>query len=146
MKSGIVSSKRAIPNDPSLLRMMIADATKHPNCYQPGDYWRHKAKNATREIEKFGLSDFRGASSCIGISFTDCIYEDIRQTMNSSLMRRLIRMLFNTMPPFKQVLRAQIALTKSYINETYKLRRDIVGNAPAVAQLLMKYRMPESTC
>jgi hypothetical protein len=115
------STHSPITDDPELLRLTVSDAKAQRDVYRPGPYWSRKTKNAVNQIRRHGLADSRGASSSIGLSFTDSIHVDVRHDLARGF-RRSLKFLFETVFPFKDVFAAQVSLTTSYAAEARRLK------------------------
>ena len=132
-----------IPDDLHLLKTMLNDSCSQPSIYKPGKYWLAKTKNAVKEIEKFGLNDFRGSGNSIGTSFADNMYCDVRTQLSFGI-RKPFRFLFDTVFPFKQIFNAQVKLTRAYAQEMITLRGYVYSTAARVADLMDRYTIPYS--
>jgi putative sugar O-methyltransferase len=135
------STHSPITDDHELLRLMVSDAKAQRDVYRPGPYWSRKTKNAVNQIGRHGLADFRGASSSIGLSFTDSIHVDVRHDLASGF-RRSLKFLFETVFPFKDVFAAQVALTTSHAAEARRLKSLLLAADDRVRELLMRYKLP----
>ncbi|MEP7311082.1 MAG: putative sugar O-methyltransferase [Pseudomonadota bacterium] len=132
-----------ISNDPALLRQMISDAESQRDIYKPGPYWKRKSLNAATQIERYGLEDFRGDSSTIGLSFTDAVFVDVRHSLTGGL-RGLVGYVLRAVFPFKDIFNSQVSLTRSHERETRRLKNLLLEGNPRVHELMHKYRMPPS--
>jgi putative sugar O-methyltransferase len=132
-----------IADDEALLALMLRDAARQPQLYQPGPYWRRKAKNTTAQIRRLGIGDFRGMSSTIGLSFTDSIHLDVRHDLSGGV-RSLLRVMLNSVFPVNRVFEAQIALARAHEAEARRLRGIVLGANQRVQELAARYRIPPS--
>jgi putative sugar O-methyltransferase len=137
------ASNIVIADDIELLDLMLGDNRTVPEIYQPGKYWAYKAKNAVKEIKKFGLNNFRGDDNSIGTSFADNLYCDVRTQLSYGI-RKPFKILLNHVLPFKQIFNAQRKLTREYAQNMVDLRGYIYSTTPQIAELLQKYNMPYS--
>ena len=87
-----------IQDNPKLLNLILSDEKFQPLIYRAGSYWNSKSRNATNEIKKFGLKDFRGSSNSIGTSCTDNTLIDYRETIRPGVLRRFADWLTKTLP------------------------------------------------
>jgi putative sugar O-methyltransferase len=136
-------SNSPITDDHVLLNLMIADSRLQQSVYQPGPYWRSMSRNAVSQIRCHGLSDFRGSSSTIGLSFTDAAYVDVRHNLCGRFTKPL-HLLLSRIYPFKSVFDGQVSLTRSYERQARQLRNMLVSSDPRVRELLRRYSMPFS--
>jgi putative sugar O-methyltransferase len=132
-----------ISNDLPLLHQMISDAGSQSDTYKPGPYWRRKSLNAAAQIERYGLGEFRGDSSTIGLSFADTLYVDVRHSLTGGF-RELFRFVLQSVFPFRDIFNAQVSLTRSYERETRRLKNMLLEGNPRVLDLLQRYKMPPS--
>jgi putative sugar O-methyltransferase len=132
-----------IADDDALLALMLRDAARQPQLYQPGPFWRRKTKNTTAQIRRLGIGDFRGMSSTIGVSFTDLVYVDVRHDLSGGA-RSLLRVMLNSLFPFSRVFGTQVALTRAYEAEARRLRGIVLGADQRVHELAERYRIPPS--
>ena len=132
-----------LKDDYDLLDMMLTDSKHQPPLYHPGPYWAAKANNATNEIKRCGIGDFRGSSNLIGLSYADNLFIDIRDGYNNGLIRRFVRCLTKTYP-LSKIYEAQISWTKSYAQESIAYAQEILNIKESTRNLLTKYHMPYS--
>jgi putative sugar O-methyltransferase len=140
---GSTENAYTIPEDMSLLQLMLDDTRKQPPIYRFSKYWHAKAKNAAKEIEKHGLSDFRGSSNSVGVSFGDCMYCDARHLLSSGA-RKPFQFLFTKVFPFKNIFDAQVALTTRYAEDAIRLRGYLDSTHPYWTRILSQYKIPYS--
>lgn len=126
-----------------LLQLMLNDSNQRSALYNPGPYWLKKTQIAANEIRRCGLSDFRGSSSLIGLSYADNIFIDYRDALNSGL-KKIFRFATKKLFPLNKIYDAQVQWTKSYAQETLVLSQEILNNSPRVTTLLAKYSLPYS--
>ena len=132
-----------LADDEGLLALMLRDASRQPQLYQPGPYWRRRTRNSIGQIRRCGIGDFRGMSSTIGSGFSDLIYLDVRHDLNGG-MRSVLRVMLNSLYPFNTLFGAQAALTRSHEAEARRLRGMLLGANPRVGELAERYRIPPS--
>src|ERR1700733_7688942 len=140
MQSAIATT---IEDNPPLLALMLLDAAQQKDLYRPGPYWLRKSLNTSDQIRRRGIGDFRGASSTIGVSFTDAIYVDVRHDLCGGL-RSVLREVLNSVFPFSKVFDTQVALTRSHEAEMRRLRGMVLGANPHVRDLVNRYIIPPS--
>lgn len=133
-----------LKDDYKLLRVMLYDAKFQNNLYSPGPYWLNKTKVATNHIQKLGLSDFRGSSSLIGLSFTDTVYLDIRKGFEYRLKLKLFKFILEKVFPFNKAFNMQVKLTNDYAGHMFRFKREYLKNNQRVIKLLSKYKVPYS--
>jgi putative sugar O-methyltransferase len=133
-----------IKDDEALLELMLKDARKEKDIYQPGPYWRQKTKNAVNELRRCGLSDFRGSNSGVAISFGDNVYVDTRNSYNSGL-RSLFRKIYKYIPPFNRIFDSQVTLTKSHFTDSLLFKNIYLQNNQRVKALMKKYELKFDT-
>lgn len=76
-----------LKDDFELLDMMLADARQQKPLYNPGPYWAARARNAAKEIKKYGIADFRGSTNLIGMSYADNLCIDVRNAYNHGVRK-----------------------------------------------------------
>lgn len=133
----------SIAADESLLDSMLKDAARQKDLYRPGPYWLRKTRNTAAQIRRHGISDFRGANSTIGLSFTDSVYLDVRHDFSSGL-RSILRVFLHSAYPLNKVFDAQTALTGFYASEVRRLRGMLLGASQRVRELVERYDVPPS--
>jgi putative sugar O-methyltransferase len=126
-----------------LLGLMLRDAARQKALYRPGPYWLRKSMNASHQIRRQGIGDFRGASSSIGLSFTDSVHVDVRHDLCGGL-RSALRFLLSSVFPFNRVFDDQVWLTRSHAAEARRLRTGMLGASPRVRELVKRYAIPPS--
>jgi len=152
MKNDRTFCSTPIEDDFKLLDLMVSDANKVDEIYQPGPYWMNKTKSAVRELKKFGLSEFRGSVNSAGTSFTDNSIVDRRGSYNfgrasglSYITRSILAKIYRDVYPFNQLFDTQVSLTIDYYNSMIKYQSDFLKKNDRVKSLLKKYIMPEDT-
>ena len=125
-----------------LLDCMLADSKKQSSLYKPGPYWAKRTVKAVSEIKRCGISEFRGSSNHIGMSFADNLFIDTRNEYNFGF-RRLIRVLTRTYP-LSKICEAQLQWTVSYANESIAYAQEILNLKGRTRYLLEKYTVPYS--
>jgi putative sugar O-methyltransferase len=133
----------SLEDDEALLALMLGDASRQNELYRPGAYWSRKTRNTTDQIRRLGIGDFRGASSSIGLSFTDSVHVDVRYDLCGGL-RGALRVLLTSMFPFNMIFGAQVSLTRSHEAEARRLRSLVLGSDPRVVELVERYSIPPS--
>lgn len=131
-----------LKDDVELLDMMLTDSKGQLPVYQPGPYWTKKAKNAANNIQRYGITDFRGSTNLIGLSYADNLYIDIRETYNYGLksFARLLTKIY----PLSKIYESQVRWTESYANENVMYAEEILNNKCRTRNLLEKYTVPYS--
>jgi putative sugar O-methyltransferase len=132
-----------IEDNPALLALMLQDAARQQDLYRPGPYWLRKTLNTSAQIRRWGLGDFRGASSSVGVSFTDAIYVDVRHDLCGGL-RSALRFVLSSVFPFSRVFDTQVTLTRAHEAEMRRLRGMLLAASPRVQDLLKRYTVPPS--
>ena len=111
---------RVVDECPGLLEAMVRDAASQPGIYQPGPFWKTKTRAAVRQIERHGLSGFRGYESGVGTSFADNVFVDMRTALDAGRGRPL-KFLFERVFPFSTIMSGQVALTRGYSQDATRL-------------------------
>jgi len=133
-----------LKDDYKLLEIMVNDAKFQSDLYNPGPYWLNKTKVATNHIRKFGLSDFRGSSSLIGLSFADNIYLDIRKGFDYGPKTKLFKFVLEKVFPFNKAFDWQVKLTSNYVEKMLRFKQENLKNNPRTIKILSKYKVPFS--
>ncbi len=126
------------------LNKLVNDTQYQKDVYMPGPYWKEKTRNSTNQIKLLGLSDFRGLSSSIGLSFADNIYVDTRMNYNGTIKAKVLKFILDKVYPFKKTFDSQVRLTESYAQEMLKFKSENLLNNPRTKQLISKYNIPYS--
>jgi putative sugar O-methyltransferase len=134
---------RVVDECPGLLDAIVRDAASQPGIYQPGPYWKTKTRAAVRQIERHGLSGFRGYESGVGTSFADNVFVDMRTALDVGRWRPL-KFLFERVFPFSTVMSGQVALTRGYAQDALALTAARVAESAETHDLLTRYEMPYS--
>jgi len=129
-------------DDFNLLDIMIADSNLQSSFYHPGPYWASKAKNTVNEIKRCGIKDFRGSTNCIGLSYADNLFIDVRNEYNYGL--RSIACLLTKLFPFNKIHNMQVKLTESYANLNIIYIQELLNLNDKTRYLLGKYSIPYS--
>lgn len=132
-------------DDYALLEMMLEDAKSQNELYRPGTYWLNNTRVAANHIRKYGVGDFRGSSSLIGLSFADNIFVDTRKNYDFGILRKTLKLMLEKVFPFSKTFDSQVSLTKSYAEQMLRYKRETIANNPRTAQLLSKYNLPFSS-
>lgn len=139
-----MNKAQTIPSDYGLLRTMVGDSKMVPAIYRPGSYWQAKTEIATREIEQFGLEDFRGSTNSIGTSYADNALIDIRGHYNYGL-RLPLSFLLRKVFPFSRIFDSQVNLTKCHFQNAVGFKNIIANDSARVKELLDKFRVPSDS-
>jgi len=129
-----------ITDDFDLLKLMINDAKKQKDLYQPGPYWLEKTKKSVNEIKKFGLTDFRGVKSGVTTSYGDNAFVDIRGSYNYGI-RKLVLKIFRDIYPFNRFFDSQVDLTFDYFQDKQKYKLLYLKKHERVNFLLSKHNL-----
>ena len=120
-----------------LLLELIKDQENSPTLFKPGPYWSYKCKKAANWILNYGFDDFRGLNSPVGTSYADNVILDARNEgigIKSKIANKISRL-----PLIKNVLDAQIKLTKEHIKARIDIKSHIYRKNEKVKQLLKNY-------
>lgn len=131
-----------LKDDFELLDMMLADARHQKPLYNPGSYWAAKAKNAAKEIKKYGIADFRGSTNLIGMSYADNLCIDIRNAYNHGLKRLILWL--TKIYPLSRIFEAQVRLTETRANEAIAYAQEVIKLKEKDRNLLKIYSVPYS--
>jgi putative sugar O-methyltransferase len=129
-------------DDPKLLELMLDDSRNQSPVYCPGPYWMKKARTSANGIKRWGITDFRGSSSLVGLSYADNLYLDDRSSYSHGL-RRLAKKLTMVFP-LNRIYDSQAEWIRLYANEAMGYTQELLGNSQRVKDLLAKYKMPYS--
>jgi putative sugar O-methyltransferase len=140
MKQAIAAE---LQDNGALLASMLQDAAAQSELYRPGPYWSRKTRNTTDQIRRQGIGDFRGASSTIGLSFTDSVHVDVRHDLNGGV-RSLLRTLLTSAFPVNKIFDSQVALTRVHEAEVRRLKSLMLGESHRVRELVERYSFPPS--
>ena len=148
MRQGItkqtVSSVPELRDDPQLLSLLLSDARTQAEIYRAGPYWHRHGQNAVAQTWRYGLEDFRGTSSTIGLSYSDVVHLDVRHALTVGIARRAVRTILMSVFPINNMFDSQVSLTRSHADAARRLRRLRFAEHPRVRDLLARYRMPYS--
>jgi putative sugar O-methyltransferase len=134
-----------IEDDFALLEAMLSDADLQAALYRPGPYWEATTRAATREIKAHGLSDFRGTSNIIGLSFTDSVRIDWRKHLrHGGPVKKVFGWIVNYILPFNRIYQNQVNLTKVHFSQTMLFAEEVLRLKTRTDHLLKKYKMPYS--
>lgn len=130
-----------------LLKKMYESLKTQKNIYKAGPYWEKKAKLSYYNIKKFGISDFRGASSIIGESFTDSLYLDIRVSLSNSsnFFKKCLGIILYNTPILSKLFDKQLNITKNLLKEKNELNKLSLLSNPRTHELINTYKIPIST-
>ncbi len=131
-----------LKDDFELLNLMLTDSKSQSPVYRPGPYWATKAKNAANEIRRCGISEFRGSSNLIGLSYADNLHVDVRNAYNHGL-RRLALWLTKTYP-LSRIYDSQVRWTESYAAASITYAQELLNSKGQTRDLLKKYTVPYS--
>lgn len=137
------TKKIELKDEFKLLDSMLVDLSKQSPLYRPGPYWEAKAKNAAKEIKKCGISDFRGTSNVIGMSYADNTCLDVRGLYNKDIFRKVCRWA-TTVYPISKVFQAQVSWTENYAAMSIQYAQEILNLNEKTKKLLEKYTIPYS--
>ena len=133
-----------IADDAQLLDTIMQMANSAPELYRPGPYWRPIARNSERQIRRHGLEGFRGDRNSVGLSYADNILTDVRLAPGP---HRQLKNIWFRLPPVRQTVEAQKALTDSLKAEILSLQGSLFSNSVRVLDLLGKYEVSDlDTC
>ena len=135
--------KYSLRDDINLLDVMLTDSKKQSPLYHPGAYWKSTARNAINEIKRCGLSEFRSSKNNIGLSYSDNIFIDVRNTFNYGFIRRLLRKAMNIFP-MSIIYESQVRLTESYAKKNITYLSEVLNLKGKVQYLIEKYNVPYS--
>ena len=130
-------------DDYELLELMVKDSVSAEGIYNPGPYWNSKSQRALRQIKRVGISDFRGRSNSIGVSFTDC--EPLDATLGRGAMKHRIASWVFSLPGLAGMQKAQVALARSLSDEKMMWKRVQLADSARVGDLLAKYLLEDTT-
>ncbi len=125
-----------------LLGAMIDDAEHQAALYHPGPYWAEKSRSAIKEIKKYGISDFRGSTNLIGMSYADNICTDARNSYNQGL-RKFANYLAKAFPVSK-IFASQVQLTSVHANNSIQLAQEVAKLKIKYCSIFEKYSIPYS--
>jgi putative sugar O-methyltransferase len=140
MKQAITAE---LQDNGALLASMLQDAAAQSELYRPGAYWNRKTKNTADQISRHGIGDFRGATSTIGLSFTDSVYVDVRHDLNGGV-RSVLRTFLTSAFPINRIFNSQVALTRAHEAEARRLRSIMLRESHRVRELVERYCFPPS--
>ena len=126
-----------IENDYKLVELMVKDSMSAEGIYSPGPYWKAKSKSALRQIKSLGISDFRGASNTIGLSFTDSLFFDVtlgHMTTKSKIVDRVM-----SLPGLSHKQKNQVTLARGLWDEQMRWKGALLAGSRRVGELLGKY-------
>jgi putative sugar O-methyltransferase len=148
----IPNVQRQIVEDPALLEALLTDAERADGIYAPGPYWAAKSKTAAAQIRASGIADFRGASSAVGVSYTDSVPVDRRLELPSDIkgltlsrvlgrgsrasrgMRNHVALMFDN----------QVSLTQSMWEQWLEYKRQYLTDDERVRGLLAEYTLGDT--
>ena len=136
------SQQFVLRDDFELLDLMLADIQKQPSVYRPGPYWASKAKVSANEIKRCGISDFRGASNMIGLSYADNLLIDVRHSYNYGLKKFLKGI--TRVYPLSVLYDSQRKWTEAYAMANISYMGEILNLKNESRDLLKKYKIPYS--
>lgn len=142
VSSASIDQHAKLVDDFELLDIMLVDAEHQPPLYNPGSYWATKAKNAAKEIKKYGIAEFRGSTNLIGMSYADNLCIDSRNSYNQGL-KKLARWLTKIFP-VNRIFDSQVRLTEARANEAIRYAQEVIRLKEKDRRLLEKYSMPYS--
>ena len=128
-------------NDVSLLRRMMSAQEAAPAVYGPGGYWSKKTQVAYKELSEKGVTNFRSMHNNAAQSYADTLL--LSAGDHHVGVKRLLAKILWKIPPFKQLLAAQLRVAKSHIDQLIKLESYTLNNSERVYDLLQKYSICE---
>lgn len=131
-----------LEDDLELLDIMLVDAEHQQPLYNPGPYWAAKARNAAKEIKKYGIADFRGSTNLIGMSYADNLCIDIRNSYNHGLKK--LALWLTKIFPVNRIFDSQVRLTEVRANEAIAYAQEVIRLKEKDRRLLEKYLVPYS--
>ena len=132
-----------INDDYELLELIVKDSALAEAIYSPGPYWKRKSQSSLRQIRREGISDFRGRSNSIGLSFTDSELLDVTTVLVGMKYRILSWVL--SFPGLARVQKAQVAATQSHSDEKMFWKAAQLADSARVDELLRKYSVEDTT-
>jgi putative sugar O-methyltransferase len=138
-----IASKWLIHDDRELLDLMMFDSGRTSALYRPGRFWASQARSAVNAIRTHGLTDFRGRSNGIGLSYADKVDHDIRHSLNFGA-RRILKFAFDHIFPFNRVMDGQIRLTLRIADDANREKSAWLRESPRIRQLMSDYSIPYS--
>lgn len=126
-----------------LLLELIKDQENSPTLFKPGPYWSYKCKKAANWILNYGFDDFRGLNSPVGTSYADNVVLDKRNELGIGIKSKIANKIY-CLPLIKNVLDAQIKLTKEHIKARIDNKSHIYRKNEKVKQLLKNYVVKDS--
>ncbi len=133
----------SMENDYKLVELMVRDSMSADGIYRPGPYWKAKSESAMRQIKSLGISDFRGASNTIGLSFTDSIILDA--TLGPVTIKGRIADGVMSLSGLARVRKAQVRLARGLWDGQLKWKEAHLAGSARVGELLAKYSIKNST-
>ena len=129
-------------DDLELLYMMVSDQKSQLSIYRPGPYWATTAKNSSNEINRCGITDFRGSSNHIGASYADNLIIDARNAYNYGLRRFVMRA--TKIYPLSKIFESQLQVAEANANKSIIYAQELLNKKERTINLLDKYTMPYS--
>lgn len=121
-----------------LLLELIKDQENSPTLFKPGPYWSYKCKKAANWILNYGFDNFRGLNSPVGTSYADNFILDKRNEYGIGIKSKIANKI-SRFPLIKNILDAQIKLTKEHIKAIIDNKSHIYRKNEKVNQLLKNY-------
>lgn len=110
----------------------------------PGPYWSKTAKVSAKQIEKFGISNFRNFGTNIGQSYSDAPNIDIRPNLINFPVNIFANLLSN-ISPLKRIYDNQVNLTKSLYQVILEKESFHIQNSERIKKSLQRFSIPENT-
>lgn len=133
-----------IRDDDELLSLMMRDSRTQSDLYRPGPYWMKKAVSSARQIKSHGLSDFRGQSTTIGLSYADNILVDVRSALGPGAAASSLRFLLEKIPPFSTIFQRQVGVTTGWTKNYLALRNRVLQESARIRHLVSTYELPDT--
>ena len=132
-----------IEDDLDLLTSMVSAYSNAPLIYQQGSYWKEKVKRSTRDIKKYGISNFRNSESTISTSYGDGTL--LNAAHGYTGVKYSLAKYLTALFPFNKIYSSQLVLTSSYIKDLVRLENWVLNHSERVNELLNKYRINEGS-
>ncbi|MEI6536885.1 MAG: hypothetical protein WCN98_16185 [Verrucomicrobiaceae bacterium] len=141
-----------VVDDLPLLSLMMQDATGQSGIYAAGPYWAEKSRIASKQIEEYGLANFRGSSNAIGNSYAGAADWDIRLQLPYGLRAGALKSLLSKKAYLGGLLTnhvsmmfdLQVSQTESIWRASLELRNHYLSRDSVVADLLVRYTLSDT--
>jgi len=126
-------------NQKKLLYSLINDEKKiNNNYYKSGPYWNNKNKKAIYNLNKLGLTNFRGFFSGVATGYSDSIPVDIR---NEFLTKGRLASIFTKLPILKKIYDLQLKQTEIFIKKYISRNATLYKENQRVKYLISNYNL-----